>query len=326
MSDARKPKPKGKRGQLLHELEELKAAYNDQENKNSSLQQELVSSQEQVKTLQARVAELLAELEHAKEIEAEVLALKKQLQLLSESSAKQIEQGKRELRELERKHQRLEQENRELRKQLEAVTKSDADVVLETSELETDEIDASQPAFGEAPSTSPSIIEVMDNDISPELMVGSSVEESPAFEETDADEKMQMRKTDGQASKIPAFRTLEEISIRQSNQQTRPGQPLKSSLPFTVVTKMKLPAMPTSSKLSDELVDFAVRVAIHDNVAAEPAESGSAMGEIIDGQRDYEMSIPMPSLEPGQYSLRVSALVPYMRIGEQQDVEIQVAD
>jgi DNA repair exonuclease SbcCD ATPase subunit len=236
------------------------------------------------------------ELKQAEEIKQENIELKKQLHALVEESSRQTEELKRELRESERQRLNLEQENKDLRTQL-------AEYV---QKYRAAQIELANRCATNSP---------LPQD-SQETVIPKNAEATVA----NAGAK--------RAAMVPlnSVKILKQVKIQQSDQFIQPGQPLRALRPFTVFTTMRLPKAPSASFLANELADFAVTVEAREATAAEREEVSSVVDELICGKQDYDVSVFMPSLAAGRYSLKISALVPYARIDEQEKLEIAVVN
>ncbi len=289
-------KRKGKSAAALrNELEKLKAILLERNGQLAANQQELENKQQEINALQKKIPAMETELKQAEEIKQENIELKKQLHALVEKSSRQTEELKRELRESERQRLHLEQENKDLRTQL------------------AEYVQKYRAAQIELANRSATNLPLPDD--SQKTVIPKNAEATVANAGVKREAMIPLN----------SVKILKQIKIQQSDQFISPGQPLRALRPFTVLTTMRLQKAPSASALANELADFAVTVEAQGTKANE-LNKASAVEELVCGKQDYHITVPMPSLKAGEYCLKISALVPYARIDEQEKLEIAVVN
>lgn len=119
---------------------------------------------------------------------------------------------------------------------------------------------------------------------------------------------------------------IREIKVRQGrNVVSGKAAVVRPGLPFSVAVQLHLPAAPMQNKMELWLSSYSVRLVAQRAQSTKPAAERVVANDLAPQKADYETTVPMPALSPGNYTLHAYTLIPYAHLAEHETMVLNVA-
>lgn len=129
-----------------------------------------------------------------------------------------------------------------------------------------------------------------------------------------------------QFKSIKKNRVLKDVRIKQSNCFVENGQNILPSQDFSVYSLLQLPVVPSCKNIDIDTTSYNIRVVVKDKKENNVLFEKDIADDLSYGVVDYEKAITVPRLASGKYLIFVNAVVPFVRIGDQKIIEVEVKD